>query len=212
MADHAIEIAAQLGMVDHPLTANGVLALAIVALRKQRWEEAHAGLDLCRQEASENNRWITAAEERIWRAELHRLNDDRAAVKLCLDDLLEAPELPPALLADLTALHGRLLLDDGQPERARRLLAGVPVATSAVRSTRRMVTREPGLFREPLTERELQVLRRLASRKTSAEIGDDLHVSVHTVKTHQRHIYRKLGVPNRRLAVDAAITRGLVDG
>ena len=38
----------------------------------------------------------------------------------------------------------------------------------------------------------------------SAEIASDLFVSVNTVKTHQRAIYRKLGVGNRREAVDQA--------
>jgi LuxR family maltose regulon positive regulatory protein len=39
---------------------------------------------------------------------------------------------------------------------------------------------------------------------TSAEIAGDLFVTVNTVKTHQRAIYRKLGVSSRREAVERA--------
>jgi len=38
----------------------------------------------------------------------------------------------------------------------------------------------------------------LQTAKTLTEIGDDLGVSVNTVKSHQRSIYRKLGVSSRR--------------
>jgi len=57
---------------------------------------------------------------------------------------------------------------------------------------------------EPLTEREQAVLAYLPTMLTSAEIASEMFVSVTTVKTHQRAIYRKLGVGNRRDAVDQA--------
>jgi DNA-binding NarL/FixJ family response regulator len=49
-----------------------------------------------------------------------------------------------------------------------------------------------------LTARELEVLARLQQRRSNAQIARDLHVSVETVRTHARHIYRKLGVRSRR--------------
>ena len=54
---------------------------------------------------------------------------------------------------------------------------------------------------EPLTEREVAVLRRLPSLMSNHEIAEGLHVSVNTVKTHLKSMYRKLGVTNRREAV-----------
>jgi ATP/maltotriose-dependent transcriptional regulator MalT len=57
---------------------------------------------------------------------------------------------------------------------------------------------------EPLTGREQAVLGYLPTMLKSAEIASDLYISVNTVKTHQRAIYRKLGVGNRREAVDQA--------
>ncbi|MFG2015600.1 LuxR C-terminal-related transcriptional regulator [Actinomadura geliboluensis] len=55
-----------------------------------------------------------------------------------------------------------------------------------------------------LTERELTVLRYLQSVLTTEEIAAELHVSVNTMKTHMRHIYRKLTASRRREAVSKA--------
>jgi len=57
---------------------------------------------------------------------------------------------------------------------------------------------------ERFTQRELAVLAYLPTMLTSAEIAGDLFVTVNTVKTHQRAIYRKLGVSSRREAVERA--------
>lgn len=52
-----------------------------------------------------------------------------------------------------------------------------------------------------LSERELEVFAQLRTTRTMKEIASDLGVSLNTVKTHQRAIYRKLGVSSRREAV-----------
>jgi len=57
---------------------------------------------------------------------------------------------------------------------------------------------------DPLTERELDVLRFLPSRLTIREIADELFVSVNTLKFHLRMIYRKLGVRSRAEAAARA--------
>jgi DNA-binding NarL/FixJ family response regulator len=51
---------------------------------------------------------------------------------------------------------------------------------------------------ELLTPREADVLGLLQRGRSNAEIAASLHVSVETVRTHARHIYRKLGVRTRR--------------
>ncbi|GAA1785252.1 hypothetical protein GCM10009682_04090 [Luedemannella flava] len=61
-----------------------------------------------------------------------------------------------------------------------------------------------------LTERELQVLRRMADGKSNAEIGRELYVSEDTVKTHARRLFRKLGARDRAHAVAAAFRAGMV--
>jgi LuxR family maltose regulon positive regulatory protein len=57
---------------------------------------------------------------------------------------------------------------------------------------------------EPLSDRELQVLRLLATHLTNAEIGEQLFVSVNTVRFHARNIYSKLNVHTRGDAVKRA--------
>ncbi|MEU8263341.1 LuxR C-terminal-related transcriptional regulator [Micromonospora sp. NPDC048999] len=57
---------------------------------------------------------------------------------------------------------------------------------------------------EPLTERELTILRYLQSILSNVEIASELSLSVNTVKTHVRNIYRKLDATRRREAVQRA--------
>ena len=54
---------------------------------------------------------------------------------------------------------------------------------------------------DPLSERELEVLRLLATHLRGPDIARELVVSVNTIRTHTKHIYAKLGVNNRRAAV-----------
>ncbi|SES43738.1 LuxR C-terminal-related transcriptional regulator [Lentzea albida] len=61
-----------------------------------------------------------------------------------------------------------------------------------------------------LTSRERDLLLELPSMRTAEEIAESLFVSVNTVKTHLRGIYRKLGVNQRRDAVQAARRLGLI--
>ena len=61
-----------------------------------------------------------------------------------------------------------------------------------------------------LTERELTVLRLLPSELSQREIGAALFVSLNTVKSHARSIYRKMGVDTRDDAVDLARGLGLL--
>lgn len=62
---------------------------------------------------------------------------------------------------------------------------------------------------DPLTERELEVLKLLASGRTNREIAADLFVSVGTVKAHAANIYRKLGARSRVEALARARDLGL---
>jgi ATP/maltotriose-dependent transcriptional regulator MalT len=64
---------------------------------------------------------------------------------------------------------------------------------------------------EPLTERELEVLRLLAAGRSNVEMSAGLFVEHSTVKTHLVHLYRKLGVHSRIQAVARARALGLLD-
>jgi LuxR family maltose regulon positive regulatory protein len=54
---------------------------------------------------------------------------------------------------------------------------------------------------EPLSERELQVLRLIAAGLSNSAIGERLFITTGTVKVHASHIYSKLGVSGRVQAV-----------
>ena len=62
---------------------------------------------------------------------------------------------------------------------------------------------------DPLSERELEVLRLLGSDLDGPGIARELVVSLNTVRTHTKHIYAKVGVNNRRAAVTRAHQLGL---
>lgn len=64
---------------------------------------------------------------------------------------------------------------------------------------------------EPLTPRELEVLQLIAQGLTNQQIADRLIISVGTVKYYSSHIYGKLGVTSRILAVARARELGLID-
>jgi ATP/maltotriose-dependent transcriptional regulator MalT len=57
---------------------------------------------------------------------------------------------------------------------------------------------------EPLTRRELEILRRLAQGLTNEEIANELVVAIGTIKSHNHSIFSKLGVNNRTSAVSRA--------
>lgn len=70
------------------------------------------------------------------------------------------------------------------------------------------VVARPGV--EPVTRRELEVLRMIAVGRANKEISDVLGLSEHTVRAHLRNISRKLGARNRLQAVSLAIRSGLL--
>jgi LuxR family transcriptional regulator, maltose regulon positive regulatory protein len=78
----------------------------------------------------------------------------------------------------------------------------------ALLRSRRAAHETPGA--QNLTARELELLAELPTLGTNEEIAAALVVSVNTVKTHLRSIYRKLGVSTRREAMLVARRRGLV--
>ena len=61
-----------------------------------------------------------------------------------------------------------------------------------------------------LSERELDILRRIALGKTNAQVAEELFLSVRTVETHRSHIQQKLGLTDRSELVRYALDRGLV--
>jgi LuxR family maltose regulon positive regulatory protein len=106
---------------------------------------------------------------------------------------LEHPDLLHALRVDPPATARRFVTT---------LLESVQVADARRSGQDRLV--------EALTERELALLDLLPTRLSNRELATRLYVSVNTVKTHLRNIYRKLGVADRDAAIVRATELGLL--
>jgi len=127
-----------------------------------------------------------------------------------------------ALLALAEVRQGRGDGDGAQAaaEEARRLVAGFAdpgMLTARLERAGRAAPPAGGRRTAPgpageLTERELVVLRLLATTLSQREIAQELYVSVNTVRTHVQGVYRKLGVASREEAVAAARDHGLLPG
>jgi LuxR family transcriptional regulator, maltose regulon positive regulatory protein len=114
------------------------------------------------------------------------------------------------LLAQLSAARR------GQQPAARRIDPGYLAAllracgqADATPPPGRAAAAPPGLA-EPLTDRELDVLRLIAAGKSNQRIAHDLFVALDTVKTHVTHILVKLGAANRTEAAARARQLGLI--
>ena len=72
------------------------------------------------------------------------------------------------------------------------------------------IRRRGALAQERLTDREREILVRMAQGMSAPTIAGDLYLSTTTVKTHQHNLYAKLGVSDRAAAVAEAMRRGLI--
>lgn len=89
----------------------------------------------------------------------------------------------------------------GSPESYRRRLLG---EIAPLETTDTSLASAAGRLVEPLTERELEVLRLIAMGASNAEIGQRLFISVNTVKKHTTNIFGKLGAASRTQAIAQA--------
>jgi LuxR family maltose regulon positive regulatory protein len=121
---------------------------------------------------------------------------------------LAEPEGYVRLFVDEGPLMAELLqqvADSGQTSPyITSLLEAFGVPTNQQKDAEHAQTSDPAELIEPLSEREVEVLRLLASGGSNAQLARTLVVSTSTVKTHLQHIYGKLGVANRTQAVARA--------
>jgi DNA-binding CsgD family transcriptional regulator len=121
---------------------------------------------------------------------------DEAAGAWCANPILESGEA----LADVLDQLIHALREHVRPEE-QRILSLIPGRTHPDESLFL-----PGL----LTEAERRVLRYLPTHLSAPEIAAELSCSVNTVRTHQRHVYAKLGASSRTEAVMRASALGML--
>jgi LuxR family maltose regulon positive regulatory protein len=133
------------------------------------------------------------------------------------DSSAAAEDLSTALTVGVPAGYRRLFLDEGPAmvEMLTSLLRGAPAdvrrhaeqVLASAKAPTATPRRHPD---EALSDRELDVLRLLATDLTGPEISRQLYVSLNTLRTHTKHIFTKLDVNTRRAAVSRATERGLL--
>ena len=185
--------------------------------------DALALLDRLLVAAGEGGRIGTVIEVEVLRALGHRARGTRDEALDALRHALGLAEADGWVRVFVDAAPGLTdLLDELASSRppsgyAHQLLAAIRAAGTAAgepgdlpgRPVGQQVRRQPELV-DPLSDRELEVLRLLGSDLDGPAIARQLVVSLNTVRTHTKHIYTKLGVNNRRAAISKAHQLGLL--
>lgn len=156
-----------------------------------------------------------------------RLLQMLALLAIAQQQLGRTPEALTTLARALTLAepedYVRLFVDEGEPvrrllievraqidgraassEQRARLLPYIDRVLAAFKTAAPAAAASNQSLIEPLSERELEVLRLLAQGLSNAQIADRLVVAVGTIKTHIHNIYGKLGAQNRAQAVTRA--------
>ncbi len=194
---------------------------AAVELRAGEDERAARALDAALED---RRRPETGAANARGPTQARRLHTAALLEAWVLRALLEHGSGEPRAAAE--ALEQALAIAEREPFRDAFLL-GAPAVRELLEAQARTGTEHPALLEvlldgaqggqvpgaplaEPLTEREQRILRYLPTMLSNAEIGAEVYVSLNTVKTHLRSIYRKLGASGRADAVERARTHGLL--
>ncbi len=167
-----------------------MVSLATAELLAMRGDAAAAlaAVDMAVMSARQGGAILEVAKALLVRAEIFEQLGDHETAKAILEEV------------------GTLVRGCPDAGTASRLLASAGRSASVTVTSRN----EGCAVGEELTPKELEVLRLLATRLSRREIGARLYVSLNTVKTHQRALYRKLCVEHRGAAVSRARELGLL--
>ncbi|MDQ6648828.1 MAG: LuxR C-terminal-related transcriptional regulator [Actinomycetota bacterium] len=196
-ARSASPAAAALGLLDRLLAAASADGRdgSVLEIQVLQALAHHAHGDLPRALAALSRAWGEAPEPEGY-------------VRLYLDEGLPVTALlrQAAGLTNATSKHAAPGLHNEHGEamrgRARRLLDRVRMQVGDV-SLQQSLT-------EPLSQRELEVLRLLDSELTGPEIARELYVTLNTLRTHTKRIFTKLDAKTRAAAVQRAREGGLL--
>jgi len=140
------------------------------------------------------------------------------------DTLRATKSLERALSLAQAGRYVRAFVDEGEPmarllrrtvtdgdarDYVKRLLAAFPTSKAAAPSKGKIAKAQSKLV-EPLSDREMEVLRLVAAGRSNREIGEELCLAIGTVKKHVYNIYGKLDAKRRTEAVTRARELGLI--
>jgi LuxR family maltose regulon positive regulatory protein len=189
--------------------ARVLLARYQVEQGDNRIVEAMGLLERLLKAAEAGERMGSVIEILVLQAVAYRVRGDMPAALCPLERALKAAE-PEGYV--------RLFLDEGasmkqllQEAAARGIMPGyVEKIMGNKQASREPVAPATSPLLEPLSQRELEILRLFKTELSGPEIADELVIALSTVRTHTKGIYSKLNVNSRRTAVKRAIELGLI--
>jgi LuxR family maltose regulon positive regulatory protein len=201
---------------------NDRFALAHLLIAQGRWDDAEAAVArlLADAESSGHGRFVIWAL--VLRALLLQAKGDTTAALQALERALALgePEGYVRIFADqgapLAALLQQAAARGIAPAYVEKLQAALPrtegqgLRTESTDSLSSVLSPQSSSLVEPLSARELEVLRMIAAGDDNAQIARALIVAVSTIKSHINHIFGKLGARNRVDAVRRAQELGLL--
>jgi LuxR family maltose regulon positive regulatory protein len=193
---------------EHITLARILLAQAVLDQSASSASEAITLLERLLQAAEHGNRTGSVIEILILLALAHQAHGKTA-------DALES--LQRALILAEPEGYVRVFVDEGQPmavllEKAAKHANITSYARQLLRSFDTLIEKPTGRqsLIEPLSDRELEVLRLLETDLDGPDLARTLTVSLNTLRTHTKNIYAKLGVNSRRAALRRAEELGLL--
>jgi LuxR family maltose regulon positive regulatory protein len=228
-ADELLERAIDVGEEGGATGTVELAERALIAIERGQWDRAGVFADSARANMREAKMegyltsilvYAAAARVAIHRGEVAQARKELASAQRVRPMVTHAMPFW-AVQARLELARAHLALSD--PGGARTLLReadgivrrrpGLGILPAQVREVGRQIDamRYDVLGASTLTTAELRILPLLATHLSFREIGEQLYVSSHTVKSQAISIYRKLGVTSRSDAIRSAATLGLLE-
>jgi LuxR family maltose regulon positive regulatory protein len=184
---------------EYQLRLREALVVIILLIKQKKNGEALERIDWHITVFEKQGRTLAMLEAMLLKAEaLYGLQDLQSAM-VVFNQVLEQAE---------PAGYIRLFLDRGEPVKQLLRRTQQTAYTAALLSVFEGASPKPDWTTqpliEPLSQRELDVLRLLPTNLTTPEIAESLYIGVNTVRSHIKNIYSKLGVHKRSEAVAKA--------
>ena len=186
------------------------VALAMLRLDQDDPEAATAALaPVLEGTAGEGNAALWATQAFLLEAIARHALGDAGAAERALERALDLAE-PDGLLLPFLLHPAQELLERHCRHRTTHasLVSDILALLGGGKPGSALDEQQP--LGEPLTESEVRVLRHLPTNLSQAQIAAELYVSVHTIRTHVKHLYAKLDVHERAEAVERARALGLL--